>query len=63
MQQAGDPQAITAATVVPDSSHVSIQETEKSDLVNFFVVGAVINLVLVGVYLLWAIRQWRMKKR
>jgi hypothetical protein len=32
-------------------------------MAGFFIVGAVINIVLVAAYAAWAVRQWRRKNR
>ncbi len=37
-----------------------VKEVEKEDLtMNFFVVGGVINIVMILAYFVWAVRQWK----
>ncbi len=37
-----------------------VKEIEQEDLtMNFFVVGGVINIVLILAYFVWAFRQWK----
>ncbi len=37
-----------------------VKEAEQEDLtMNFFVVGGVINIVMILAYFVWAVRQWK----
>ncbi len=43
-----------------ESSVALIPESKEKDLTtNFFVVGAVINIVMVAAYFFWAYKQWK----
>jgi heme/copper-type cytochrome/quinol oxidase subunit 2 len=40
---------------------VAIDQVERNDLAAFFMVGVVINIVLVVAYCVWAYKQWNNK--
>jgi cytochrome bd-type quinol oxidase subunit 2 len=51
--------SLTSGTL---TAHIEqpVQETEQKDLtVNFFVVGGVINIMMILAYFIWAFFQWK----
>ncbi|HHJ17457.1 MAG TPA: hypothetical protein ENJ80_12245 [Gammaproteobacteria bacterium] len=55
----------TAVTVVPapvspdPGAQTAILEGGREDLTVFFSIGIVVDVLLVTVFLVWAVRQWR----
>lgn len=49
----------TAISVYTEQA-VSVPEVAEKDLsINFFVVGGVINIVMITAYFIWAFRAWK----
>ena len=48
-------------TVVTDREGSGPVGDAGADMGGFFLAGALLNLILVGAYIVWAVKQWRRK--
>lgn len=70
LQSTGSTQAVTvtdagSAAVMPaesDTAGAAIDD-EGKDLTGFFVIGVVVNIIMIAAFLFWAAGQWRKTKQ
>lgn len=46
----------------PSAAAAAAQRDDRKDLTVFFSIGAAVNVVMLTVFLVWAVRQWRKTK-
>jgi len=49
----------TEQVVIPAKSAQIIKEKPKRELSLFFIIGIIINLVMLSVILVWAVKEWK----
>jgi len=45
--------------IVPTESVQIIKEKPKKELSLFFIIGIIINLVMLSTFIIWAIKEWK----